>query len=110
MTVKKEFNQTIAAVEHVLSQSQQGQADPREIRASIKQLVTAYQAKELVREAYKNFADSGVMQWKTFLRAANVKQDERIGEYLQRIQGNLQEMKRFDAIHLKEPGIVMFKP
>jgi DUF971 family protein len=107
MTVKKEFNQTMAAVEHVLAQ---GQTDPREIRACIKQLVTAYQAKDVVSQAFKNYADSGVMQWKTFLRAANVKQDEPLGEYLERIKMNLQEMKRFDATYLKDMAPAMARP
>jgi hypothetical protein len=98
MSVKKEFEKTMEAVERVLDQNQES---PRAIRESIKQLVTSYQAKDVVRQAYQNFADSGVMQWKTFLRAANVKQGEELPDYVGRIRINLSEMQQFNAKHLK---------
>lgn len=98
MNVKNEFNQTLSAVEKVL---QDAPADPRSIRESIKQLVSSYQAKEVVRSAYSSFNDSGVVQMKTFLRAANVQKNEAINDYVIRVRENLESMRSFDAKYLR---------
>lgn len=98
MSVKNEFNQTLSAVDQVL----QGEpADPRAVRESIKQLVSSYRAKEVVRSAYSSFNDSGVVQWKTFLRAANVQKNEAVADYVARVRENLESMRSFDAKYLR---------
>lgn len=102
MNVRAEFRSTIDAVERLLEQEH---SDPREVRNGIKALVTAYQAKDVVSQAYRNFDDSGVLQWKNYLRAANVKDKELIGEYIERVRGNLDEMRRFDAQFLRPKAL-----
>lgn len=102
MSVKNEFVQTLKAVEQVLDQAPTQEAvDPKSIRSSIKQIVTAYVAKDVVKHAYSNFSDSGVVQWKAFLRSANVKQNEPMDAYLGRVRESLSGMERFSAVHLK---------
>lgn len=98
MSVRAEFRNTINAVEQLLEQEH---SEPREVRNGIKALVTAYQAKGVVSEAYRNFDDSGVLQWKNYLRAANVKETEPLDAYISRVRSNLDEMRNFESKFLR---------
>lgn len=102
MSVKNEFKQALEAVEQILDNQPR---EPREVRESIKKLVAAYQAKDVVHAAFERFSDSGVMQWKTFLRAANVQKGEMIDTYSSRIRVNLDAMRSFDEKHLRSSSI-----
>lgn len=98
MSVKDEFSKTINAIQDILDKNNMS---PREIRNSIKLLVSSYQSKEVINTAYQNYSDSGVIQWKSFLRAARVSKEESAQSYSDRIKVNLDHMRKFSAIHLR---------
>ena len=104
MSVRNEFIKTINAVEQVLEQPGQ---PPREIRNSIKALITAYQAQDVVQQSFKNFDNSGVLQWRNFLRAANVRDQEGRDEYIGRIRTNLDEVRRFEVEFLRGKALTV---
>lgn len=93
MSVPQHFRDTLTAVQSVLDSGSERR--PEEIRLSIKECVVAYQAVDAVRQAYLSYSDSGVVQMKNFLRAANVRKNETTSDYIDRVRANLDDMHQF---------------
>jgi hypothetical protein len=74
---------------------------PRKLRKAMAEVVGAYSAMSAVKNAHEHMQESGVAQWRTFLRAANVKTGEAIDAYRSRVEGNLREMERFAGRYLR---------
>lgn len=101
MKVSTDFRRTLEAVEQVLREPGH---DPNALRRRIKELVNAYVALDVVQAAYMSFADSGVTQMRNFLRAANVRKDERLQDYAARVSQNLESMRKFADQVLVSPS------
>lgn len=74
----------------------------RKVYEGLREVVKGYEAMSAVRKAHEHDQESGMPQWRAFLRTARVRTAESGTEYRERIAQNLVEMKAFTR-HLARP-------